>query len=70
MANVMVKVLRQLNGGEYEPGDMREMTKADADRLAATGAVALEDEVKAAAPPENKMATTPLNKAAPKRKVK
>jgi hypothetical protein len=38
---VTVKVLRTLNGGEFNPGDTRELSEADAERLAATGAVAI-----------------------------
>jgi hypothetical protein len=67
MADVTVKVLRQLNGGEYEPGDTREMAKGDAERLEATGAVKITGEAKAEPVPiENKMEPAPANKAATK----
>lgn len=59
---VKVKVLRHQLGDEpYEPGDTRELSKADAERLAATGAV--EIIVKAEPKPKNKKEPAPANKA-------
>lgn len=60
---VKVKVLRHLQGDEaYEPGDTRELSRADAERLAATGAVEIVG-AKAEAPPANKAEPKPANKA-------
>ncbi|MGX7896887.1 hypothetical protein [Tsuneonella sp. HG222] len=61
MAKVRVVVLRTLNGGEFNPGDKREMDSADAARLERRGAVKVIG-AKKAPKPRNKMAQPPENK--------
>lgn len=52
---VKVRVLRHMIGDKaYEPGDTRELDKADADRLAATGAVEIVPAAKPASKPKSK----------------
>ena len=63
MAKVRVEVLRTMNGGEFQPGDERELDTGDAERLARSGAVRLLP-AKKAPKPRNKMASVPENKGA------
>lgn len=70
--NIEVEVLRELNGGEFQPGDTRELSKADAERLAATGAVRIKgSKAKAEPPVENKAeGASPANKSDAPRRTK
>lgn len=62
MPNVKVKLLKPLNGQDI--GSEAEYDKADADRLAATGAVKILGGGKASeASPQTKMEAAPANKA-------
>jgi hypothetical protein len=63
MAKVRVEVLRTQNGGEFNPGDKRDMDAGDAARLARRGAVRILA-AKKAPKPRNKMAQAPENKGA------
>lgn len=64
---VEVKVLRTMIGEErYQRGDKRKMSKAVAEKFAATGAVEIleKPKKKAAKKPQNKAAPKPANKSA------
>jgi hypothetical protein len=88
---VRVKVLRHMNGDDgkggnkaFEPGDFRSMPVADAERLAATGAVEIVSKpanaanrqapkkrgakAVASAPANKAVKSAPANKAAPRRR--
>ncbi|MBB5684305.1 hypothetical protein [Sphingobium boeckii] len=64
---VKVEVLRTMNNGEFNPGDIRTVTHLDATRLIGTGAVKLA--TKKAAPLDNKMAAVNKNKTPAPKKV-